>query len=146
MKCVNCNSEVADGTKFCPYCGSPMISQQQSQHGQYQQPQHGQYQQPQHGQYQQPQHGQYQQSYASGNSYSTDKPDNNMIWGILCTVFCCIPFGVYSIILASKVNGLYNSGNYEEAQKMANEAKKWAIIGAAVGLVSFILYALTAAL
>ena len=38
MKCINCNSEVVDGMQFCPYCGSPMVSQQ-SQQGQYQQPQ-----------------------------------------------------------------------------------------------------------
>ena len=50
MRCINCNSEVADGMQFCPYCGSPMASQQQPQQGQYQQPQ-----QPQQGQYQQPQ-------------------------------------------------------------------------------------------
>ena len=61
MKCIHCNSEVADGMKFCPYCGSPMNFQQQPQQGQYQQPQQGQYQQPQQGQYQQPQQGQYQQ-------------------------------------------------------------------------------------
>lgn len=129
MKCVHCNSEVAEGVKFCPYCGNPMNTRQQ----------------PQQGQYQQPYQGQYQQYHDSGNSYSIDKPDNNMIWGILCTVFCCIPFGVYSIILASKVNGLYNSGNYDEAQKTADDAKKWAIIGAVVGLVGIILYVLAAA-
>ena len=56
MKCNNCNSEVADGMQFCPYCGSPMVSQQPQQ-GQYQQPQQGQYQQPQQDQYQQPQVG-----------------------------------------------------------------------------------------
>ena len=64
MRCFKCNSEVAEGMQFCPYCGSPMISQQQPQQpqqGQYQQPQQGQYQQLQQGQYQQPQQGQYQQ-------------------------------------------------------------------------------------
>ena len=40
MKCVHCNSEVADGMQFCPYCGSPMVSQQPQQ-DQYQQPQTG---------------------------------------------------------------------------------------------------------
>lgn len=84
MKCNGCNSEVADGMKFCPYCGNPMTFQQQSQQS-YQQPQQGQYQQPQQpyrqpyqiqypqnqpqqpyqgqpqGQYRQPNHGQYQQ-------------------------------------------------------------------------------------
>ena len=94
MKCINCNSEVADGMQFCPYCGSPMITQQQPQQGQYQpqqgqyQPQQGQFQpqqgqyQPQQGQYQpqqgqyQPQQGQYQQSYQGQyqQSYGQQKP------------------------------------------------------------------------
>ena len=52
MKCFNCNSEVSDGMQFCPYCGSPMVFQEQPQ--QPQQPQQGQYQQPNQGQYQQP--------------------------------------------------------------------------------------------
>ena len=60
MKCIHCNSEVADGMSFCPNCGNP-LGVQQPQQGQYQQPQQGQYQQPQQGQYQQPQQGQYQQ-------------------------------------------------------------------------------------
>lgn len=128
MRCVNCNSEVVDGMQFCPHCGSPMISQQR--------PQSGQYYQPQSGQYQQPMQGQYQQPYASGNSYLCSKPKNNMVWAILSTVLCCIPFGIYSIILASKVNGLYESGNYDEAQRMANEAKKWAIIAVVVGFIA----------
>lgn len=38
MKCNHCNFEVAEGMKFCPYCGSPMAFQQQPQQGQYQQP------------------------------------------------------------------------------------------------------------
>ena len=70
MRCNHCNSEVEDGTNFCPYCGNQIVISQQAsqsqqsqqpQQGQYQQPQQGQYQQPQQGQYQQPQQGQYQQ-------------------------------------------------------------------------------------
>ena len=89
MKCIKCNSDVADGMQFCPYCGNPMsqkcekcgaeleegatfcsncgnrieqVSQpQQPNQGQYQQPNQGQYQQPNQGQYQQPNQGQYQQ-------------------------------------------------------------------------------------
>jgi len=85
MRCTNCNSEVADGMQFCPYCGSPIsISMPKvcSKCGteieegekfctncgspiifpeQPQPPQQGQPQQPQQGQYQQPYQGQYQQ-------------------------------------------------------------------------------------
>lgn len=60
MRCIRCNSEVAEGMKFCPYCGNPMTIQQQPQQS-YQQYQQGQYQQSQQP-YQQPYQGQYQQN------------------------------------------------------------------------------------
>lgn len=78
----------------------------------------------------------------NGSQYKPMKPDNNMIWAILSTVLCCLPFGIYAIIQASKVNGLYNSGNYAEAQAMADSAKKWAGVGAIIGLVGSVIYAL----
>ena len=145
MRCIHCNSEVAEGNQFCPYCGNPMSFQHQSQQGQYQQPQYGQYQQPHAGGYNNGGNS-YNNSYnapnnygrynmGGGPSYSSGKPDNNLVWAILTTVLCCLPIGVYSIILASKVNGLYESGNIDEAQRTADEAKKWAIIGAVAGLV-----------
>lgn len=31
MKCNHCNAEVAEGTKFCPNCGNPVVYQQQLQ-------------------------------------------------------------------------------------------------------------------
>ena len=57
-------------------------------------------------------------------------PDNNIVWGVLVTVFCCLPLGIYSIIQGSKVSGLYASGKYAEAKAMSEEAKIWAIWGA----------------
>lgn len=68
------------------------------------------------------------------------KPDNNMVWAILSTILCCVPIGIYAIILSSRVNGLYNAGDYDGAQKAADDAKKWAGIGAACGIVVAIIY------
>lgn len=93
------------------------------------------------------------QSYNNGNPYNggssmndysrPPKPDNGMVWGILTTIFCCLPFGVYSIVLASKVNNLYNNGCYDEAQRTAQKAKKWAGISAITGVIAnIILYVL----
>lgn len=78
--------------------------------------------------------------FSGQNQYKPIKPDNNMAWAVLSTVLCCMPIGIYSVIQASKVNGLYNSGFYDEAQHMADEAKKWAGIGAIAGLVFSALY------
>lgn len=63
------------------------------------------------------------------------EPDNYLVWAILSTVLCCLPFGIVSIVYSTKVSGLWSSGRYAEAQAAANSAKKWAIISAIVGAV-----------
>lgn len=68
------------------------------------------------------------------------KPDNYMVWAILSTLFCCLPLGIASILSASKVNQLYRAGNYQEAQKSSDMAKKLAIISAVLGLVVNAIY------
>ena len=67
------------------------------------------------------------------------KPDNYLVWAILTTVLCCLPFGIVSIIYASKVDGLYMQGNYQAAQDASDKAKNWAMWGAIIGGVSTIL-------
>ena len=54
-------------------------------------------------------------------------PENHMVWAILTTIMCCLPLGVVAIIKASKVEQLWYQGFHEEAQKAADEAKKWSI-------------------
>ena len=71
---------------------------------------------------------------------TTQPQDNNMVMAILCTVCCCLPFGIYAIIKASKVNGFYMAGMYNEAVNSANEAKKWSTIGIITGLVIQVVY------
>jgi len=68
------------------------------------------------------------------------KPDNNMLWAILSTVFCCLPLGIVSIVYASKVNGLYTAGNYDEAKAAADKAKNWAMYGAICGIIIDVIY------
>ena len=63
------------------------------------------------------------------------EPDNYLVWAILCTVLCCLPLGIVSIVYSTKVSGLWAQGRYAEAQAAANNAKKWAIISAIVGAV-----------
>lgn len=53
------------------------------------------------------------------------KPDNFLVWAILSTLFCCLPFGIVSIVYASKVDGLWFAGKYAEAQEAASKARTW---------------------
>ncbi len=68
------------------------------------------------------------------------KPNNNLVWAILTTLFCCLPFGIAAIVSASKVDSLYASGQYAEAQKAADSAKKWSIWAAVSGVVVIVGY------
>jgi Interferon-induced transmembrane protein len=68
------------------------------------------------------------------------QPDNNLVWGILVTVLCCLPLGIVSIVKATQVSGLWGQGRYAEAQQAADDAKKFAMWGAIAGVVVGVIY------
>ena len=68
-------------------------------------------------------------------------PKSYMVEGILCTLFCCLPFGIVSIINASNVNSAWMAGQYDVAELKSQEAKKWATWGMVAGLIVSALYA-----
>lgn len=65
---------------------------------------------------------------------------NNMVLAILATVFCCLPLGIASIVKASQVKAIAESGDIERAEKVAAEAKKWALWAIGLGLLAQIIY------
>lgn len=68
------------------------------------------------------------------------QPSTNLVYAILVTLFCCLPFGIVSIVKASQVNGLWAQGQYDAAQASSAAAKKWAIWGLIAGIVVFVIY------
>ena len=62
-------------------------------------------------------------------------PDTYLVWAILATLLCCMPFGIVSIVKASQVSSLYSQGRYQEAVAASEAAKKWAIWSAVAGVV-----------
>ena len=68
------------------------------------------------------------------------KPNNYLVFAIISTVCCCMPTGIASIIYASKVNENYANGEYEMAEKNANNAKTWALVSLGIWVVGIILY------
>ena len=57
-------------------------------------------------------------------------PDTYLVWAILATLLCCMPFGIVSIVKASQVSSLYYQGNYAEARAASRAARNWAIASA----------------
>jgi hypothetical protein len=67
-------------------------------------------------------------------------PDNNLVWAILSTIFCCLPLGIVAIIKSTQVSTLWVQGQYDAARKSAEDARKFAMWGAIAGIVIVVLY------
>jgi len=70
------------------------------------------------------------------------KPESNMILALFTTICCCQPLGIIAVVKASNVDALYSLKQYEAAQKSADEAKKWSLIGICLCAVFCVLYAI----
>jgi hypothetical protein len=70
---------------------------------------------------------------------------NYLPQAILTTLFCCLPFGVVSIVFAAQVNGKLAQGDYAGAVASSNSAKTWAWVSFGVGLAGIVLYMLAVA-
>ena len=112
--CPKCGKPVADDATFCPECGAPLKASQPAQPA--------------------------QPGYSKPKEDVGQKPDNNLILAIITTVVCCMPLGVWAIVLASKVDNLWNSGQYAQARENADKAKKISIIGIVAGGVFSVVY------
>lgn len=68
------------------------------------------------------------------------KPNNYLALAILSTIFCCLPFGIVSIVFASKVDSQWNAGDYNGAMESARKAKTWFWLAFGIGLVVDIIW------
>jgi hypothetical protein len=59
---------------------------------------------------------------------------NYLVQSILVTLFCCLPFGIVSIVYASQVNGKLDRGDVAGAMVASGKAKKWSWVSFGIGL------------
>lgn len=114
--CSNCGAPINGAITFCPDCGQRVGYVLNAQH---------------------------QQVFVQSFSQEMPKPfkPNSCMGLALFTTICCSPiFGIYAMILANRVDDLYYSGHYKEAEMKVADSKKWSIIGIVFGcIVSFLL-------
>ncbi|HEX9826711.1 MAG TPA: CD225/dispanin family protein [Flavobacteriaceae bacterium] len=70
------------------------------------------------------------------------RPSSYLALAIISTILCCLPTGIVSIVYATKVNGLYEDGKYDEAIRASKNAKTWGIISVIAAFLGFLLYIL----
>lgn len=73
-------------------------------------------------------------------------PSTNLVWAIVATVLCCVPFGIVAIVYANKVTKLYKAGDIYGAKSASETSMWWTIAAIVVGVVwRPLLYTLTCA-
>ena len=59
---------------------------------------------------------------------------NYLVQAILVTLFCCVPFGIVSIVYAAQVNGKLQAGDYAGAVEVSKKARTWCWVSFGIGL------------
>ena len=72
-------------------------------------------------------------------SLPTNVP-NYLVPAILTTVFCCLPFGIVSIVYANQVNTFLAAGNLAAARDSSNKARTWCWVSFGVSAACVALY------
>ena len=75
------------------------------------------------------------------NNQYTGNPNvpNHLVPAILVTLFCCLPFGIVSIVYAAQVNSKLAVGDVQGAIADSGRAKTWAIVSLALGFIPMIM-------
>lgn len=66
--------------------------------------------------------------------------ENNLVWAILATLCCCLPFGIVAIVYAARVDSKLSAGDVQGAISDANNAKLWSWISFGLGLAGAVGY------
>jgi len=115
MNCQHCGAAINPGNQFCANCGAATTPAAP---------------------------GPAPLQYASRpQGYSADVP-NYLAQAILCTIFCCLPFGIVAIVFAAQVNSKLSVGDYQGAANASNSAKTWCWAAFLCGFIPMVLWIL----
>ncbi len=113
MFCPKCGTRNEEEARFCVSCGNSLASQ-----------------------------GGFQPQPAArpaGDPFAWADPSgpvpNYLPHAIVTTLLCCMPFGIVSIVYAAQVNSKVLAGDIQGARESSENAKKWAIISAVLGII-----------
>ncbi len=68
------------------------------------------------------------------------KPDTYLVWAILTTLLCFMPFGVVAIVYSIKADSYWTTKRWGEAYEAARKSKNWSIASAIALPIFCILY------
>ena len=84
-----------------------------------------------------------ERQYGLGSSVPTlprEVVNNNLVWAILATLFCCLPTGIVAIVYAAQVDSKVSGGDVVGARQSASNAATWSWISFGLAMVGVIGY------
>jgi hypothetical protein len=79
--------------------------------------------------------------YGSGFEGLPPTVPSHMVWAVLSTILCCLPFGIVAIIYAAQVNTLVFRGDITGAMRASRTARNWVLATIGVGVLLGVAYA-----
>ena len=83
-------------------------------------------------------------TYNKGGNSADKAVSNYMVFSVLTTMCCCVPFGIVAIIYSFKVSKLLSLGDITGATEASKKAKLWIIVALIVGIIVGIIYSILA--
>lgn len=77
------------------------------------------------------------QNTGTATASSPQHVSSHLVWAILVTLLCCLPFGIPAIVFAAQVNGKLAKGDHEGAVRASRNAKIWCWVAFATGFIVF---------
>ena len=68
--------------------------------------------------------------------------NNNLVWAILATLFCCLPTGIVAIVYAAQVDGRVSGGDIAGARESARNAATWSWVSFGLAMIVVVVYVL----
>lgn len=75
----------------------------------------------------------------AGTAGSRPEISNHLVLGILTTLFCCLPFGIVSIVYGAQVDAKISQGDISGAVVSSDKARSWGIYALIAGIVMNVL-------
>ncbi len=124
MYCTKCGWRNVDDVARCANCSQEL---QAAQAGAPRQPQQS-----------------YKQQEAYGSQLYAQDPFRSvpdyLVWSILVTVFCCVPFGIVAIVKSAEANSKRDLGDYDGAMRAAQSARMWTFLSLGILLAPIVIF------
>jgi len=78
-------------------------------------------------------------NYYGNEGLNNSDVDDHLVFSILVTIFCCLPFGIPAIVFSALAKGKKEAGDYAGAKRDADKAQNWCIAAVIAGILGILI-------